>query len=113
MVAVLLSDLLGSTVLDADGRELGPLQDVRARRDAGEGRLKLHSIVVGGHRLAHSFGYVEGRTTGPWLLRRLVTSRGGGEAAIVPVRMVADWNPPVRLSVAARDLPQSTDEQTP
>lgn len=108
---MLLSDLLGATVVDAEGRNLGPVRDVRARR-SDDGRLRVHSIIVGGHRLAHTFGYIDQRSRGPWLLRRLATSGGRGTAVAIPAELVSEWDTPVRLAVPAQDLPASTDEET-
>lgn len=94
-----LSELLRAQVIDAGGRDLGPLRDVRLERD-GPGPqdtrgYRVAGIVVGDGpfaRLAHSWGYAEGRATGPWLLRAL-TSRAAEQAAFIPAADVVDWGP--------------------
>lgn len=94
-----LSELLRAQVIDAAGRDLGPLRDVRLERDDAGSQdapaYRVVGIVVGNGplaRLAHSWGYAEGRATGPWLLRAL-TSRAAEQAAFIPAADVVDWGP--------------------
>ena len=87
------SDLLGLPVVDAEGVVLGPLRDLRVDRDRVEGGLQVRWLVVGGQELAHRFGYVDGRTRGPWLLERLLRGRSADTALAVPASAVRSWGP--------------------
>lgn len=109
-----ISELLGSPVLDAAGDEIGFVQDLRARRevesgDVGtRGRIRVSALVLGGARLsdkiAHSWGFAEGRARGPALLRWLARP-GVRRSRVVSASDVASWAPgEVRLRVAATQL---------
>ncbi len=87
------SDLLGSLVVDADGAEVGVLRDLRIDAELHEDRLRVHWLVVGGHELAHRFGYLDGRTKGPWLLERILRRGPRDTALAVRADAVADWGP--------------------
>ena len=99
------SELLASRVIDADGRELGPVRDVRLHDDGGETRIT--GIVIGGGRFAHTahaLGFAEGRVQGPWLLRRIYAEASEG-ARVIPAERVLDWGPgTVRVAVGPDDL---------
>lgn len=100
------SELLGSRVVDRDGRDLGPVRDVRVRREPS-GSYRLTGIVIGEGRfagLAHALGVAEGRVQGPWLLRRLCAA-AVRRAVFVSAAEVADWGPgTVRIAAAAAEL---------
>ncbi|MFI7585467.1 PRC-barrel domain-containing protein [Spongisporangium articulatum] len=99
------SDLLGRPVLDADGRDLGPLRDLRVDPHLQDGRLPVRWLVVGGHDLAHRFGFVDGRTRGPAVLLRLLRGGRRDTALAVAATDVASWGPDVvRLRGAAADV---------
>jgi len=86
------SDLLGLPVVDVSGAVLGPLRDLRIDGDERDGRLTVRWLVVGGREWAHRFGYIDGRTRGPWLLERLL--RGSSDSAVaVAASAVAQWGP--------------------
>lgn len=104
------SELLATGVVDADGRELGPVRDVRlARRN---GAFVVVGLVVGGgrgSRVAHSWGYAEGRAQGPLLLRAL-TRGAARNARFVPAERVVEWSPSVRIDCRGEELPGLRDE---
>jgi sporulation protein YlmC with PRC-barrel domain len=71
-----LSDLLGRTVVDAGGHDLGHVRDVRLRArgpvdGAALAALDVEAVVVGGAGTAVRLGYVRGGVRGPWLLKAL------------------------------------------
>lgn len=95
------SELLGMPVVDADGTDLGPVRDVRVDARPTDGRLTVRWLVVGGRELAHRFGYIDGRTRGPWLLERLLRGDRHDDAIAVRATDVAQWGPDV-ISLRAR-----------
>lgn len=108
------SELLGAPVIDASGREIGVVQDLRALREAESaavstrGRVRIAALIIGGDglidKMAHGWGFAEGRTEGPWILRRL-TSRSVDAARVVPASLVESWGPErVRLNAQWPDL---------
>jgi sporulation protein YlmC with PRC-barrel domain len=94
------TELLGSEVVDVNGRSLGPVRDLRITPDG----MEVVGIVVGGggfSKIAHAWGYAEGRTAGPWLLKK-ITASAVQRARLVPVEHVEDWGPGmIRLSATA------------
>lgn len=103
------SDLLGADVVDATGRSLGPVRDLRVTPDG----MEVVGLVIGDGLLAgmaHAWGYTEGRALGPWALRAL-TAQARRRARFVPSHRVLEWGPsPVRVSGAAEDLPHLHEE---
>lgn len=116
------SELLGRPVLGADATALGVVHDLRVvlppapagddpRADRTMPGTSRGPVVVGlvvgpdtlRCRLAHSWGYAQGRTRGPALLRALATT-GGSYVRTVPVEDVASWDDGgrVRLRGGAR-----------
>ena len=87
------TDILGLPVVDRYGIELGPLRDLRIDGDLDAGPLRVRWLVVGGHETAHRFGYVDGRTRGPWLLKWLLRHGGEDTALAVPAASVKSWGP--------------------
>ena len=106
------SELLGAPVIDADGRSLGPVRDLRVTPNG----LEVVGLVVGNGRLAglaHAWGYAEGRARGPWLLRALMAS-AARSTRFIAASQVADWGPgPVRITASAHQLPHLTDALQP
>jgi sporulation protein YlmC with PRC-barrel domain len=92
-VAVRATDLLGSLVVDADGAEVGVLRDLRVDAELHGDRLRVRWLLVGGHELAHRFGYVDGRTRGPWLLERMLRRGGRDTGLAVRAESVQEWTP--------------------
>lgn len=88
-----LSELLGSTVIDASGAPVGTAHDCRmAATDDG---FEVTAIVVNSGRLArlaHAGGFVAGHAQGPWLLRA-VASRATRRALFVSADEVRVWSP--------------------
>lgn len=99
------SELLAGTVLDEAGRSLGPVRDVRLDAETYE----VVGLVIGGGRLArmaHAWGYAEGRAVGPWPFRRL-TQRASRRARLIPAEKVVEWGPRiVRIRGSMDDLPR-------
>jgi hypothetical protein len=104
------SELLASEVVDAAGRRLGPVRDVRLSRDG----FRVVGLVVGEGPfagIAHGWGYAEGRASGPaplgWLSRRAVR-----RSRFAAAERVLDWGPGViRLGVEGHDLPALAEER--
>ena len=85
---MLMSDVMGSTVVDAGGKRLGQVTDVRLVQDGpyieGFGNaLRLDGLVIGRAGIDSRLGYARGGVRGPWLLRRLAFALEG-RAWIVP-----------------------------
>lgn len=104
-----LSELIGSNVVDEDGRDLGPVRDVRLRRrePPGGNDLEIAGLVVGGGRFAapaHAWGFAEGRARGPWLLAALFR-QAAAQARFIPADRVLEWHSPkVKMAGSADDL---------
>lgn len=107
---MLASDLLGRTVTDSDGHDVGILHDLRVRLPSAPGveAPVVVQLVVGPAdlrcRLAHAWGFAQDRHQGrgPGLLRLLVgTGRG---ARSLPSAAVASWDDRgrIRLREGAR-----------
>ncbi len=103
------SELLRSEVVDARGRRLGPVRDIRITRDG----FRVAGIVVGGGpfaSIAHGWGYAEGRAQGPWLLR-VLTRRATRQARFVDANDVVDWGPgEVKIEGEPNQLVPLSDE---
>ncbi len=101
---LLLSDVLAATVHDQAGSPLGLAHDVRLGK--GDGRHgpvvgPVTGLVVGGtgwrSRLAHAWGYTEGRSHGPALLGALLQPEAF-RARVVPVSAVLSWRPTLTVA---------------
>lgn len=71
------SDLLRCEVVDASGRRLGEVTDIRAVQDGPLRRgvqqaMRVEAFVVGPGGMADRLGFIRGRVDGPWLLRALL-----------------------------------------
>jgi hypothetical protein len=72
-----LSDLLGVTVLDAEGVDIGSVRDVRLVQDGpiqgtfGAG-LRVQGLIVGDLAVASRLGYDRLGTKGPWAVAAIV-----------------------------------------
>lgn len=106
------ADVLGIEVVDAAGRRLGRVHDLRVRWDGRD--YRLDGLVVGPGALGDRFGYEYGVVKGPWLLRQLV--RG-----LASRRVLVAWDAvaerpaggPWRLSVTAKDLSHASQGREP
>lgn len=94
-----LAELIGLRVLDADGRDIGSVRDVRFRHVTGPvvsadgvGRLVLEELVLGNVSLGLRLGYVQSEVTGPLLLRWLF-DRLARRAHVVDWRDVVEKGP--------------------
>jgi hypothetical protein len=105
------SELFAATVVDEDGRSWGRVHDIRISRDTAAGAdgkgsaIRVVGLAIGGGQLVHSWGFAEGRATGPWLLRAL-TARAARRARFLPAQQIVDWGPDaVRFRGRYQDLP--------
>jgi hypothetical protein len=95
------SELLGRPVLDAGGRRLGVVTDLRCVKEAAPdgawGVLRLDALVVDERQLGSRLGY-DRHQRSPALLRGLLR-RLHGHATVVPWSAVASWSSAgIRLS---------------
>src|SRR5215203_3429751 len=71
-----ISDVLDCDVVDADGRRVGRIRDVRLVMDGpvdgALARLRLDAVIVGGNALAGRLGYLRGGVQGPSLLKAVM-----------------------------------------
>jgi hypothetical protein len=111
-----MGELVGRTVLSADGRTVGVVSDVRLVQDGpilanGAAALRVDALVVGRRGLAVRLGYVRGGVRGPWLLRS-VSRAIEGRARFVRWADVAGAGgdgDPVTLAVTAAAVPRLRD----
>ena len=100
------SELMSATVVAKDGVLLGPVRDLRIAIEP-DGSLVVSGVVVGGGgfaRIAHAWGFAEGRAQGPWLFRRL-TDEACRVARFAPADEVRSWGPDViELDIPANRL---------
>jgi hypothetical protein len=74
---MLLSELVGTRVVTADGDDLGHVHDVLLVQDGpmganGRAGLRLHALAVGTRSFGAQLGYAQETVQGPWLLRVLL-----------------------------------------
>jgi hypothetical protein len=74
-----LSDLLHSRVIDADGTDIGSVDDVRMVQDGPMllpfgAAFRVEGLMVGHRSVGTRLGYVRGGLRGPWLLRIIFTA---------------------------------------
>jgi PRC-barrel domain len=92
------SELIGAPVFDDAGEQVGVVRDlhIAVGLPAANGGFPIVGLVLSppGARsaAAHGWGFAQGRTEGPPLLRRLL-----GDAAVrsilVPAERVREWGP--------------------
>ncbi|HEX9969795.1 MAG TPA: hypothetical protein VGB03_06620 [Acidimicrobiales bacterium] len=113
-MAVRLGELLHSRVVDADGRAVGRVHDVRLVQDGpvldGFGHaLRLEGVIVGAGGLGVRLGYHRHGVRGPALLKWLALALER-RARYVAWSEVEAWDGEVvRLRHRASDLPRLTD----
>jgi hypothetical protein len=105
----LISELLHSRVVDATGRDLGSVDDVRLVQDGplveGFGSLlRVDGLVVGTGGLAVRLGYHRHQVGGP-LLVRAIARRLEQRASFVSWNEVDSWDcETVRLRIGAGEV---------
>jgi sporulation protein YlmC with PRC-barrel domain len=84
---MILTDILGMDVLDADGMRLGEVSDVRFAVDSTPGRLLSRARLVGiivSPRTASSFlGFERQNLTQPWPIAQLLRWRHRGSFLVL------------------------------
>ena len=104
-----LSELLHSHVIDADGTDLGPVEDVRLVQDGPMtypfgAAFRVDGLVAGRASIGTRLGYYRGDVKGPWLLRRIFESMQR-RTRYVPWDAVEAWdNEVVRIRLRITDL---------
>lgn len=99
----LLSELLGAAVTDQSGGPAGLVHDLRltVTSDGAPVLGPVIGLVVGGPgwraRLAHAWGFAEGRSHGPAVLRALL-GQESSRARIVPPSAVVVWTAPLVIA---------------
>src|SRR5262245_54016803 len=105
----LISELLASDVIDADGQRIGAVHDVRLIQDGplleGFGAaLRVDALIVGVGTLAVRFGYHRHQVKGPALLKALFGALER-RARLIPWHRVADWDgSTIRVDCRVADL---------
>jgi hypothetical protein len=106
-----ISELLRSSVTDADGQPLGSVNDVRLVQDGpyieGFGAaLRVDELIVGAGSLGVRLGYYDGRIRGPALLAWILGAMAR-RAHRVAWSDVASWDgTTVVLRCRAHELPR-------
>jgi sporulation protein YlmC with PRC-barrel domain len=100
---VTIAELLEHRVVDADGREVGRVHDVRA--DDSDGQLRVTGLVTGPGAFAYRLGYATGRVRGPWLLTRMA-------AWLQTEVLVVDWEQVERVEEGRVHLRTTRDRLT-
>jgi hypothetical protein len=110
---MLMSEVLGASVLDAAGARLGRVADIRLVQDGpfieGFGSaLRVDALVVGRGGIASRLGYVRSGVRGPWLLRVLAAALEG-RALLIPWTEVAPAEDGWRTTRRRAELPRLRD----
>lgn len=111
---MILGDLLGTPVHDADGGRLGRVADVRFVLDGTPHQLmaepRLLGLVIGPHSTASFMGYERNGLAHPWLVARVLRWRHRGsflvlweDIAVVGARSVRLRPGFTRYSTALQD----------
>jgi sporulation protein YlmC with PRC-barrel domain len=97
---MLLSELIGSEVVDQSGRRVGVVHDVAAVQDgplmgAFGAALRIDSLILGSRGVWSRLGVSDVHVQGPWILRALARTVGSQESvpwddvvAVEPDRIV-------------------------
>lgn len=84
---MILGDLLGTPVHDADGGRVGRVADARFVLDGPPNQLvaepRLLGLVVSPHSVASFLGYERNGLTRPWLLARILRWRHRGSFLVL------------------------------
>jgi PRC-barrel domain len=104
-----LSDLLASTVYDADGTSLGRVRDVRLVQDGPlidgvQAAFRIDAVLAGGGLVGTRVGFGRGGVRGPAVLRWLFT-RSERKARLIPMAALR-WEQEARALRARSQLPR-------
>jgi hypothetical protein len=85
-----LSDLLHAQVLDADGTNIGSVDDVQLVQDGPMllpfgAAFRVDGLAVGHRAIGRRLGYHHGGVERPWLIRAILRALGRGSHYV-------DWN---------------------
>jgi hypothetical protein len=102
------SELIGLDVLDAGGRRLGMVSDLRCVQDGplrgGMYAPRIDALVISQARIGALLGYDRREQQGPWLIRVIVRSLHRN-LMVVPWSDVTSYDGPIRL----KTRPAATD----
>jgi sporulation protein YlmC with PRC-barrel domain len=114
-----LADLIGSVVVDADGREVGHVGDVWMTQDGPPigpfgAALRVDSLVIGRFGLASRAGYDRPDVRGPWPIAWFLERRQTHRPVIrwPQVAAIEEGRVRLRVSVDELDRPRSFEEPT-
>lgn len=91
-----LSDLLHARVVDADGSDIGSIDDVHLVQDGPlllpfGAAFRVEGLAVGHRALGRRLGYEHGGVSKPWLVR-IVLNALGKRSHYVPWSTVESWD---------------------
>ena len=106
-----LSDLLHSRVVDAEGADIGSVEDVRMVQDGPlllpfGAAFRVEGLAVGRRSVGTRLGYVRGGLKGPWPLRIIF-------AALERRACYVDWESVVSWDGTTARLSKRRDELRP
>lgn len=101
------SDLLGTPVVDRDGRSLGRVRDLRLHAEGDDHRID--GLVTGRGVIAERLGYAYGEAAGPWLLAA-VMRRAARRARYVDWDAIEELQPG-RITVREEGRPYGVREE--
>ena len=107
-----LTDFLGSHVIDADGRKVGYITDVRLVQDGpilGEfgAAFRVHGIVVGRSTIGAHMGFERRNVRGPWMLKRFFALIQGTPRYVGWGDIASIEEETVRIALRSDDLPEA------
>lgn len=112
---MILSDLLGSNVLTADGERLGVVVDARLAMDGPpDGMLaaaRVYGLVVSPHSHSSFAGYERTGVDAPALIARFLRWRGRGSVLVLWADLASFTDDVVRLRPGARLYSPRLQEQ--
>ena len=104
-----LSDLLHSQVFDADGEQLGSVDDVLLIQDGPPllpfgAAFRVEGLQLGHRSIGRRLGYEHGKVKRPWLLKTILSALNRN-SRYVPWEDVATWDGSVvRLGKRKQEL---------
>ena len=105
-----LTDLLGSRVIDVEGKDAGFVTDVRLVQDGPilgsfGAAFRVHGLVIGRTTIAAHMGFERRNVRGPWLLKRLFKLIQGTPHYALWEEVRSIEGHLVRLRIGLRDMP--------